>query len=99
MTIRVDPERNEIYALKQVADWRGKRLIELGCGDGRLTLRLASLGPRSIRALDPGRDLVRLARQNLPEKYAGMVRYKVGSALDLKYPDGTFDLAVFSWVL
>jgi ubiquinone/menaquinone biosynthesis C-methylase UbiE len=99
MSIKVDPEGNEIRALKQACEWRGKRVIEIGCGNGRLTLRLAGLGPESIQAIDPSREMVQAARERLPQKYAEIIRYKVGSAQDLRYPGGSFGLAVFSWVL
>jgi 2-polyprenyl-3-methyl-5-hydroxy-6-metoxy-1,4-benzoquinol methylase len=41
MPLRIDPEQNEIRALKSAANWRGKEVLEVGCGNGRLTLRLA----------------------------------------------------------
>lgn len=98
MTLRVDPERNEIRALKSVADWHGKKVLEVGCGDGRLTLRLANLGANII-AVDPDTKLIGAARKKLPERFAERVRYKVEKAEQLNYPDDTFDLVVFSWVL
>ena len=99
MTIRVDPERNEIRALKGVGSWHGKQVLEIGCGDGRLTLRLASLGARVIHAIDPSADLIRTARKNLPTKLAKQILYKVGSAKELKFPSNSYDIVVFSWVL
>ncbi len=98
MTLQVDPEQNEIRALKSIASWRGKDVLEVGCGNGRLTLRLAGLGA-NILAIDPTPGLIRTARENLPEQYAGRVRYHVGKAEQLKQPDDTYDLVVFSWVL
>jgi len=99
MTIRVDPERNELRALRGVDAWRGKKVLEIGCGDGRLTLRLASLGTAVIHAIDPSVDLIRTARKNLPTKLAKKIRYKVGSAEELKYRSNSYDIVVFSWVL
>ena len=34
MPLRVDPEQNEVRALKGVTDWRRKRVLEIGCGNG-----------------------------------------------------------------
>lgn len=99
MTIRVDPERNEVRALREVDTWRGKKVLEIGCGDGRLTLRLASLGTAVIHAIDPSADLIRTARKNLPTKLSKQIRYKVGSAEELKFPSNSYDIVVFSWVL
>src|SRR5262249_3953165 len=98
MAIHVDPEGNEVRALERVADWRGRRVAEIGCGGGRLTLRLAALGG-SVHAVDPDPKAVRLARKNLPARYASRVRYGVGDATQLKLPDESFDLAIFAWSL
>jgi ubiquinone/menaquinone biosynthesis C-methylase UbiE len=99
MTIKIDPAGDEIRLLKRATDWRGKRVLEIGCGDGRLTLRLAALNPHSIEALDPGAKLIRAARKNLPARFAKKVRYHTGTAGKLKFPGASFDIIVFSWVL
>ena len=52
MRLQVDPEGNEVRALRRAGPWRGKRVLEIGCGEGRLTLRLAGLGAR-VDAIDP----------------------------------------------
>ena len=80
-------------------DWTGRRVLEIGCGEGRLTLRLASLGPAEIQALDPDSDSIKAARANLPRAEKGRIRYHVAQAENLNYPPGSFDIAVFSWVL
>jgi ubiquinone/menaquinone biosynthesis C-methylase UbiE len=98
MTLRVDPEKNEIHALKEMTVWRGKQVIEIGCGNGRLTRRLAKLGANVV-ALDPNKALIASARRELPVSFSDRVKYKVGSAENLKHPDETFDIAVFAWVL
>ena|SRR5262249_3549905 len=98
MTYIVDPERREVRALERVARWRGRLAIELGCGDGRLTLRLAGLGAR-VLAIDPDRERIRAARRGLPERFAERIRYRVGRAGRLGALDQSFDLAVFSWAL
>jgi ubiquinone/menaquinone biosynthesis C-methylase UbiE len=99
MALIIDPAKDEIHALRSAVHWRGKHVIEIGCGDGRLSLRLASLGLKQLEALDPDTKLIRTARKNLREKYAERIHYKAGSAENLKYPTSTFDIAVFSWVL
>lgn len=98
MALRIDPEKNEVHALKAMTDWRNKRVLEIGCGNGRLTRRLADLGAQ-IEAIDPDRKLIAAAKKDLPGRLSDRVRFKVGSAVDLKYPKQTFDIAVFSWVL
>jgi ubiquinone/menaquinone biosynthesis C-methylase UbiE len=99
MTLRVDPEKNEVRALKQMVDWRGKRVLEIGCGDGRLTRRLVVHLGAQVDALDPDKKLIMMARKELPARYSDRVRFKVGSAEKLKYPKNTFDIVVFAWSL
>ena len=96
--LRVDPEQNEVRALKGVTDWRGKRVLEVGCGDGRLTLRLARIGA-IVHANDPKPEAIAMARKNLPKRLAGKVRYKVGKAERLDHRNESFDAVVFAWSL
>jgi ubiquinone/menaquinone biosynthesis C-methylase UbiE len=98
MTLRMDPEQNEVRALRGVGDWRGQRVLEIGCGDGRLTLRLARLGA-TVEAIDPDPASLRLARRQLPARFAKAVRYRLGEAERLRYPDESFDRVVFAWSL
>ncbi|MDI1243570.1 MAG: class I SAM-dependent methyltransferase [bacterium] len=98
MTLRVDSEKYEVRALEGVADWRGKRVVEIGCGKGRLTERLASLGA-SVEASDPNKEAIAAARDGLPNRFAERVRFTVGQAELLGYRDASFDTAVFAWSL
>jgi len=96
--IEIDPEQNEVRALKRVTNWRRERVLEIGCGDGRLTLRLAQLGA-IVHAIDPDAKLIRTARRNLPRRFAKRIRYHVGKAEHLDLANESFDLAVFAWAL
>jgi ubiquinone/menaquinone biosynthesis C-methylase UbiE len=99
MPLVIDPAGSEIRALQKATSWRGKRVIEIGCGEGRLTLRLAELGARQIEALDPDVKSVRKARKQLSSRHNKRVTYHIGRAGRLKYPDDLFDIAIFSWAL
>ena len=99
MALVMDPAGDEIKALKKVVQWQGSDLLEVGCGDGRLTLRLAKFGPAAIIGIDPGAKPIRTARRNLPKRLADKIHYAVGQAERIKYSSGRFDLVVFSWVL
>jgi 2-polyprenyl-3-methyl-5-hydroxy-6-metoxy-1,4-benzoquinol methylase len=98
MALRIDPERNEVRALKRVTDWRGKRILEIGCGDGRLTRRLARLGAR-VQAIDPDVALIRTARRRTPPSFSPRVTHRVGRAGRLDYAAGSFGVVLFSWAL
>ena len=98
MSLRMDPQQNEVRALRAAARWRGQRVLEIGCGDGRLTLRLARLGA-VVEAIDPDPESIRAARRQLPARYAGRVRYRVGEAEHLQFAKERFDRVVFAWSL
>ena len=99
MALVIDPAGNEVRALAQVIHWRGKHVLELGCGSGRLTLRLANLGAARIEARDPDQKLIDTARMSLPHRYAHRIAYHAGTAEQLAHPANTFDRVVFSWAL
>lgn len=98
MPLVIDPEGREITALERVARWRGARVLEIGCGDGRLSMRLARLGAQVV-AIDPSRSEIRTARRQLPKRLANRIEYHVGSAEKLHQPPSSFDIAIFSWSL
>jgi ubiquinone/menaquinone biosynthesis C-methylase UbiE len=94
----IDPEGAHLAALHRLADFHGRRVLELGCGDGRLTVGIA-VDAASVLAFDPDRDKVRLARVSLPSELAQRVMYKVASGSEIAIEPTSFDLAVFSWSL
>lgn len=99
MTERViDPEGVEIAALGDVVDFAGLRVLELGCGDGRLT-RWYATAAKSVLAVDPDKELVREARLLLPAKLRSRVRFAVAGATDFRVPRSSVDLVFFSWSL
>jgi ubiquinone/menaquinone biosynthesis C-methylase UbiE len=99
MALVMDPRGAEIQALKKITNWRGRHILEVGCGDGRLTLRLAKFNPAKIVAFDPDPRSIRAARKNLPLKYRGQIEYRLGKAGHLRRKSDQFDIVVFSWVL
>jgi len=98
MPLRIDPEKNEMRALKGVTNWHRKRVLEIGCGQGRLTQRLAQLGS-TVYASDPSAQLIRMARRNLPPRFAKRIHYQVGAAERVDHPGESFDVVVFAWAL
>jgi ubiquinone/menaquinone biosynthesis C-methylase UbiE len=99
MAIQIDPAGRELRLLRRLVRWRGRRVVEIGCGSGRLTLRLASFRPASIDALDPDRKQLARGRAALPRRHARLVSYRVGRAESLPYRAAEFDCAIFAWAL
>lgn len=51
----------------RVADFRGKSVLDVGCGTGYAAHYLASAGPREIVGVDASSESIRFARKNFPE--------------------------------
>jgi 2-polyprenyl-3-methyl-5-hydroxy-6-metoxy-1,4-benzoquinol methylase len=100
MTVRVDPEGNETRALLALADPSERRVLEIGCGDGRLTRRYAA-GAAHVTAIDSWEEGIVRARQQLPGALQGRVDFRA-----IAFPDfaaaaapSSFDLAILAWSL
>jgi ubiquinone/menaquinone biosynthesis C-methylase UbiE len=91
----IDPEGAETAALRAIGNLEGARVLEIGCGDGRLTFRYAP-AVRSVLAIDPHGEAIAKARNALPAELAERVRFEVGSALELDQPRGSFDACLCS---
>ena len=94
----LDPEGAHLAALRRVADLRNRRVLELGCGEGRLTLGIAA-DAASVFAFDPDAEAVERARRFLPRGLGDGVHYRVASGQEIEIEPHSFDLVVFSWSL
>ena len=95
---RRDPERTEVRVLRRHVPLAAARILEIGCGDGRLTRRIAGVA-RAVVAIDPNAALIARARQLTPAPLRKKVRYRKGAAENLQLPDQSFEVAVLSWSL
>ena len=96
MTVQKDPEGTEIRHLAESAVFEDQNLLEIGCGEGRLTWRVAPLSGRLI-GIDPQADALRVATAECPAELRETVKFVLASALDLPFPHETFDIAILSW--
>ena len=98
MTPVLDPEGVHLAALRRLGNFRRQRVLELGCGDGRVTLGIAQDAAR-VLAFDPDAEAVERARRSLPAQLADRVTYQVASGKEIEIKPHSFDLVVFSWSL
>jgi ubiquinone/menaquinone biosynthesis C-methylase UbiE len=71
------------------------RALDVGCGPGALTSELVSrLGPGAVSAVDPAERFVATVRERLPG-----VDVRQGSAEDLPFPEGDFDVSMAQLVV
>jgi ubiquinone/menaquinone biosynthesis C-methylase UbiE len=94
----LDPEGAHLTSLRRLADFRGASVVEVGCGDGRLTTGLAEEAA-SVFAFDPDGTDVAAARARLAAEVEKHVTFRVGSAREIEIPRTQFDIVVFSWSL
>ena len=52
MTAVLDPEGAHLAALRRLAGFRGRRVLEMGCSEGRLTVGIAE-DAAHVLAFDP----------------------------------------------
>lgn len=94
MAIIEDPEGNEAAAVASSGvSFASRRVLEIGCGDGRLTKQFARLAA-SVLAIDPDRDAVAQLARELP-----MVDARPLDIAGLVVPAQSVDLVLFSWSL
>lgn len=91
----IDPEGAEIRAIDRLVDLKGKAIVEIGAGDGRLTQRLASRAG-SVLAIDPNESQIRRARTALPREQRGRVRFLASDATTYPFRRERFDVAVLA---
>jgi ubiquinone/menaquinone biosynthesis C-methylase UbiE len=93
-----DPEGIEIKTVVKHLSFDGKDVLEIGCGDGRLTLRYAQMARRVV-AIDPLEEGIEKAKRNQPKNLLRKVEFRVGRGEKLVFPDQSFEMVFFSWSL
>ena len=88
----------ELRTLRRLAPVDGLHVLELGCGDGRLTYQVAPAAA-SVFAVDPDEERIGEARRSLPRELEEKISFEVAGAADVKTPGRRFNLALFSWSL
>jgi ubiquinone/menaquinone biosynthesis C-methylase UbiE len=96
MTVQTDPEATETKYLRRFGDFEGKRVLEIGCGDGRLTWRYAAAA-RFVTGVDLNADELRLAMIDRPSDLEQKVMLVRADSIHLPIAAQTFDLAIFAW--
>ena len=84
-------EAADTYVFESLGDLRGRRVLELGCGDGETSVRLARAGA-SVVAIDISPEMIGVARQRAAQAgFADAIETRATSGEDLDFPDHSFD--------
>jgi ubiquinone/menaquinone biosynthesis C-methylase UbiE len=92
------PPGMEMRLIQGFVELKGRRILELGCGYGRLTREFAPLAS-TVVAIEPDRAKIAFARHRAAAEGIGNVSFRVGSAERLRVGGAPFDVALFSWSL
>ena len=98
MTIQKDTEGNEKKHLHTFAKFAAsrKRVLEIGCGEGRLTWQYAKETGSTI-GIDLDADALRVAIIERPSDLESKVHFSLAKSEQLPFSKETFDMAILAW--
>ena len=88
-----DIDMREIRKIREYVDLGGKDVLEVGCGDGRVSSMLVS-HVKSLTAIDPDSERLAIARSKVPG-----ADFRQGVGENLPFPDGSFDIVAYTFSL
>ncbi|MHC1632109.1 MAG: class I SAM-dependent methyltransferase [Methanotrichaceae archaeon] len=91
--MKKDATDQTIHALLAHLDLKGKQVLEVGCGDGRITRDLA-VHADSVVAFDPDLKAIHQAKMNCQA-----ASFLICAGENLSFRNSSFDLVIFSFSL
>jgi len=93
-----DAQGVEPAAILDAAELEGLRVLEVGCGEGRMTWQYAR-ETRTTIGIDLDTDALRIARADKPADLEHNVLFTASASEYLPFSKETFDIAILAWSL
>jgi 2-polyprenyl-3-methyl-5-hydroxy-6-metoxy-1,4-benzoquinol methylase len=93
-----DAEGVETRAIAELVELNRKRVLDVGCGRGRLT-EFAASRAAEVFAFDPDEEAIEDAQARLPAAVPSVVTFAVAGAEEFDAPRHPFDIALCGWSL
>jgi ubiquinone/menaquinone biosynthesis C-methylase UbiE len=84
---------SDLPKIEEFVDLSTRDMLEIGCGDGRLSSLLAKKA-KSLTAIDPDQAMINQARKEISD-----VDFRVGYGEKLEFNERSYDIALFSYSL
>jgi ubiquinone/menaquinone biosynthesis C-methylase UbiE len=84
---------SDLPKIEEFIDLSTREMLEIGCGDGRLSSLLADK-VKSLTAIDPDQAMINQARKEISD-----VDFRVGYGEKLEFNDRSYDIILFSYSL
>lgn len=95
MTTSIDPEGTEVRVIHELVDFSGTDVLEVGCGDGRLTWRYAE-ATSSVLALDPDEEKIERAKDATPVSLRSKVSFVNADIAEVELAPDAYDVAILA---
>ncbi|HSL25581.1 MAG TPA: class I SAM-dependent methyltransferase [Acidimicrobiia bacterium] len=95
MTAAIDPEETEVRVIHELVNFSGVAVLEVGCGDGRLTWRYAEEAG-SVLAMDPDEEKIERATVATPVSLLSKVRFLTADITEVDLSPDTYDVAILA---
>jgi 2-polyprenyl-3-methyl-5-hydroxy-6-metoxy-1,4-benzoquinol methylase len=98
MSVVLDPVEVETRIIHVLIDFTDRDVLDVGCGDGRVTWRIAQ-GTRSVLGIDPSNEAIEAAKASMPARLRHKVAFQVADVTTAVLPYAAFDIVVLPWSL
>ncbi|MCH8907382.1 MAG: class I SAM-dependent methyltransferase [Candidatus Heimdallarchaeota archaeon] len=93
--IDVDEHNLAIQNMLKHVDFEDKQVLDIGCGDGRMSFKIAQYA-KSVIGIDPDVEEIKLAEESQKTENMMNLKFHAGTLEDMDFGDNTFDIIVFS---